>query len=84
MQEFLKFCKVFAVPLNSKKCLAIFRQAADRGSAEGPKQMHLDFEGFKTVLLQCFEQANEQRLESLESLLAQKERSIASNEQIAS
>jgi hypothetical protein len=46
--------------------------------------MHLDFEGFKTVLLQCFEQANEQRLESLESLLAQKEQSIDSNEQIAS
>ena len=66
LQEFLKLCKVFAVPLSSKKCLAVFKQVADpanvaredgRRARSLPKPrgdsqplFTLDFTGFKTAL----------------------------------
>ena len=56
LPEFIKFCKVFAVPLSSKKCLAVFKQVLEPVRDEGRskslpgKSATLDFIGFKTAL----------------------------------
>lgn len=65
LQEYLKFCKVFAIPLSGKQCLSIFKHVADASNNDGngirrnkslPKpeasqpNFTLDYFGFKKAL----------------------------------
>ena len=78
LPEFLKFCKVFALPLTGKKCLAIFKNVADPTistenanrrykslpKSEGIKpHFTLDYNGFKLALKEAYTFIYQQKLD---------------------